>query len=61
MCEVPFALSVMLEAVPHQLCLCVLCVFGVLVWSREYDAVKVEEEFPEAWCVGVVVYLFMCR
>ena len=44
--EVPFAFSVVLEAVPYQLCLCLLGVFGELVWSRQYDAVEVEEDFP---------------
>ena len=44
--EVPFAFSVVLEAVPHQLCLCLLGMFCELVWSRYYDAVEVEEDFP---------------
>ena len=44
--EVPFAFSVVLESVSHQLCLCLLGVFGELVWSRQYDAVEVEEDFP---------------
>ena len=44
--EVPFAFSVVLKSVSHQLSLCMLSVFGVLVWSRQYDAVEVEEEFP---------------
>ena len=44
--EVPFAFSVVLKSVSHQLCLCMLSVFGVLVWCRQYDAVEVEEEFP---------------
>ena len=44
--EVPFAFSVVLETISHQLCLCLLGVFGELVWSRWYDTVEVEEDFP---------------